>query len=39
VLGGLEQALIGDPPGFDRATATALWVGRTVDFFRRHLLS
>jgi predicted dienelactone hydrolase len=39
VLGGLEQALIGDPPGFDRATAMVLWVGRTVDFFRRHLLS
>jgi len=38
-LGSLECALICDPPGFDRPAATALWVGRTVDFFRRHLLA
>ncbi len=37
-LGGLECELICDPPGFDRAAATARWVGVTVDFFRRHLL-
>ncbi|MFN3860459.1 MAG: alpha/beta hydrolase family protein [Roseateles sp.] len=37
-LSPLEAQLIGDPPGFDRAAATALWVGRTVAFFRRHLL-
>jgi predicted dienelactone hydrolase len=38
VLGALECQLICDPPGFDRPAATALWVGRTVAFFRRHLL-
>jgi predicted dienelactone hydrolase len=37
-LGRLECALLCDPPGFDRPAATALWVGRTVAFFRRHLL-
>jgi predicted dienelactone hydrolase len=38
-LGGLACSLICDPPGFDRPAATALWVGRTVAFFRRHLLA
>ena len=39
MLGRLECALICDPPGFDRPAATALWVGRTVEFFRRRLLA
>lgn len=39
VLDELEQALIGDPPGFDRPAAEALWVGRTVAFFQRQLLA
>lgn len=38
-LGRLECVLLCDPPGFDRPAATARWVGATVDFFRRHLLS
>jgi predicted dienelactone hydrolase len=38
VLSPLENTLIGDPPGYDRPAATALWVGRTVAFFRRQLL-
>lgn len=37
-LGRLECELLCDPPGYDRAAGTALWVGRTVAFFRRHLL-
>lgn len=37
-LGRLECDLLCDPPGYDRAAGTALWVGRTVAFFRRHLL-
>jgi predicted dienelactone hydrolase len=37
-LGSLEQCLIGDPEGFDRPAATALWVPRTVEFFRSELL-
>ncbi|HEY8880928.1 MAG TPA: dienelactone hydrolase [Roseateles sp.] len=37
-LGRLECDLLCDPEGFDRAAATAQWVGVTVDFFRRHLL-
>ncbi|MEO6279098.1 dienelactone hydrolase [Roseateles sp.] len=37
-LGALACAMLCDPPGFDRPAATALWVARTVDFFRRHLL-
>lgn len=36
-LGELECAMLCDPPGFDRPAATALWVGRTVAFFQRHL--
>jgi len=35
----LACELMCDPPGFDRPAATARWVGATVDFFRRHLLS
>lgn len=38
-LDTLECALLCDPAGYDRPTATALWVGRTVAFFRRHLLA
>jgi predicted dienelactone hydrolase len=38
-LGRLECEMICDPPGFDRAAATAQWVGATVAFFRRHLLA
>ena len=38
-LGRLECDLLCDPPGYDRPTATALWVGRTVAFFKRHLLN
>ncbi|MFG6486972.1 alpha/beta hydrolase family protein [Roseateles sp. BYS78W] len=38
-LGHLECSLLCDPPGFDRPATTALWVGRTVAFFQRHLLS
>ena len=37
-LGPLECDLLCDPPGFDRPGTTALWVGRTAAFFRRHLL-
>ena len=37
-LGRLECELLCDPPGFDRPAATALWVGRTVAYFKRHLL-
>ena len=37
-LGRLECDLLCDPVGFDRPAATALWVGRTVAFFQRHLL-
>ncbi|WP_457443535.1 alpha/beta hydrolase family protein [Roseateles sp. P5_E4] len=37
-LGRLECDLLCDPPGFDRSVTTALWLGRTVGFFRRHLL-
>ena len=37
-LGRLECDLLCDPPGFDRPTTTAQWVGVTVDFFRKHLL-
>lgn len=37
-LGRLECDLLCDPPGFDRAAATALWVSATVDFFRMHLI-
>ena len=33
---GLEAKLLNDPPGYDRAAATALDL-RTVDFFDRHL--
>ena len=36
--GALECSVLCDPPDFNRPAATALWVGRTVDFFRRHLL-
>jgi len=38
-LGRLECELLCDPLGFDRPAATAQWVGATVDFFLRHLLS
>jgi predicted dienelactone hydrolase len=38
-LSALACALLCDPPGYDRPAFTALWVGRTVDFFRRHLLA
>lgn len=37
-LDRLECELLCDPAGFDRQAATALWVGRTVGFLRRHLL-
>lgn len=33
----LACELMCDPPGFDRPAATALWIGRTVAFFQRHL--
>ncbi|RZJ11773.1 MAG: dienelactone hydrolase [Rubrivivax sp.] len=38
-LSALECLLLCDPPGYDRRAGTALWVERTVAFFRRHLLA
>jgi predicted dienelactone hydrolase len=35
---GAEGDLLNDPPGFDRARATAMVDDSTVDFFRRQLL-
>lgn len=37
-LGRLECELLCDPAGYDRPAMTAVWVGRTVAFFRRQLL-
>lgn len=37
-LGRTECDLLCDPPGYDRPAMTALWIGRTVSFFRQHLL-
>ena len=38
-FGRLACEMLCDPPGYDRPAATALWVGRTVAFFQRHLLA
>ena len=35
---GRIAELVGDPPGFDRATEVPATMARVVDFFKRHLL-
>lgn len=35
---GRIAELVGDPPGFDRATEVPAVIGRVVDFFKRQLL-
>jgi len=35
---GRIAELVGDPPGFDRATEVPTVIARVVDFFERHLL-